>query len=331
MPSFAHLPLLFGPDRKRLSKRHGATSVEELREAGYLAEAVVNFLALLGWHFDSERELFTLSELIGLFSLERVNPAPAVFDAKKLEWMNGVYLRALPTFDLAERLIDYLGERGSPLASQPDRIVEVTPLAQEKIATLAEFEPLCSFLFGPVEIDQEAWDKVAGHERAAEILAAVQAALAACEWTGDGGRGGAARGLRRARPQAARRLRARARGDHRQQHLAGAVRERARARPRRDARAPQRRRRAPRDSDALRDDGGQRMRAGRERAALARRQRAERRAGCQRACRRARARARQGRRASRARAAPRGRRRGCPARALRAMSERVRPYLRPAA
>ncbi|HMG97878.1 MAG TPA: glutamate--tRNA ligase [Gaiellales bacterium] len=185
VPAFAHLPLLFGPDRKRLSKRHGATSVEELREAGYLAEAVVNFLALLGWHFDSERELFTREELIGLFSLERVNPAPAVFDAKKLEWMNGVYLRALPTFDLAERLIAYLGEQGSPLASQPERIVEVTPLAQEKIATLAEFEPLCSFLFGPIEIDQEAWERVAGHERAAEILAAVQASLADCEWNVD--------------------------------------------------------------------------------------------------------------------------------------------------
>ena len=186
VPAFAHLPLLFGPDRKRLSKRHGATSVEELREAGYLAEAVVNFLALLGWHFDSERELFTREELIGLFSLERVNPAPAVFDAKKLEWMNGVYLRALPTFDLAERLIAYLGERGSPLASQPDRIAEVTPLAQEKIATLAEFEPLCSFLFGPIEIDPEAWERVAGHERAAEILATVQAALA--DLRVDGGR-----------------------------------------------------------------------------------------------------------------------------------------------
>jgi len=183
VPSFAHLPLLFGPDRKRLSKRHGATSVEELREAGYLAEAVVNFLALLGWHFDSERELFTREELIGLFSLERVNPAPAVFDAKKLEWMNGVYLRALPTFDLAERLTVFLGDSGSPLANQSERIVEVTPLAQEKIATLADFEPLCSFLFGPVEIDQEAWERVAGHERAAEILAAVQAALADCEWT----------------------------------------------------------------------------------------------------------------------------------------------------
>ena len=185
VPSFAHLPLLFGPDRKRLSKRHGATSIEELREAGFLPEAVVNFLALMGWHFDSERELFTREELVGLFSLERVNPAPAVFDTKKLEWMNGVYLRALPRHDLAERLTAFLQERASPLASQPARIAEVTPLAQEKIATLAEFEPLCAFLFGPVELDQEAWDRVAGHERAAEIMAAAQRALTDCPWTAD--------------------------------------------------------------------------------------------------------------------------------------------------
>ncbi|HEY3614780.1 MAG TPA: glutamate--tRNA ligase, partial [Gaiellales bacterium] len=185
VPSFAHLPLLFGPDKKRLSKRHGATSVEELRDAGYLAEAVVNFLALMGWHFDSERELFTRDELVGLFSLERVSSSPAVFDAKKLEWMNGVYLRALPVFDLAERLTAFLRERGSPLAEQPARIVQVTPLAQEKIATLAEFEPLCSFLFGPVEVDQEAWDRASGHARSAEIMAAVQAVLADCEWTAE--------------------------------------------------------------------------------------------------------------------------------------------------
>ncbi|MDX6541405.1 MAG: nondiscriminating glutamyl-tRNA synthetase [Gaiellales bacterium] len=185
VPTFAHLPLLLGPDRKRLSKRHGATNVEELRDAGYLPEAVVNFLALMGWHFDSERELFTRDELIGLFSLERVNSAPAVFDAKKLEWMNGVYLRALPSFDLAARLTAFLRERGSPLADQPARISEVTPLAQEKISTLADFEPLCSFLFGPVERDEEAWARVAAHERAAEILAAVQSVLAACDWTVD--------------------------------------------------------------------------------------------------------------------------------------------------
>ena len=247
MPSFAHLPLLFGPDSKRLSKRHGATSVEELREAGYLAEAVVNFLALLGWHFDSERELFTLSELIGLFSLERVNPAPAVFDAKKLEWMNGVYLRALPTFDLAERLTRLparsAARRSPPSPSASSRS---TPLAQEKIATLAEFEPLCAFLFGPVEIDEEAWAKVAGHERAAEILDAD------ADGAGQGGLDAssaieaALRGVcERARAQAARRLRPRARRRHGHEHLAGPVRERSRARARRVARAPARRFRTP--------------------------------------------------------------------------------------
>ena len=99
--------------------------------------------------------------------------------------MNGVYLRALPVFDLAERLIGFLAERGSPLAAQPQRIIDVTPLAQEKIATLADFEPLCAFLFGPITIDEEAWERVAGHERAAEILAAVQTTLASCDWTVD--------------------------------------------------------------------------------------------------------------------------------------------------
>ena len=123
------------------------------REAGYLAEAVVNFLALLGWHFDSERELFTREELVGLFSLERVNPAPAVFDAKKLEWMNGVYLRALPT--VRPRRAPHRLPRGSAARRSPRSPTgssRCTPLAQEKIATLAEFEPLCSL---PLRADRD--------------------------------------------------------------------------------------------------------------------------------------------------------------------------------
>ena len=108
VPRFAHLSLILGPNRQRLSKRDGAASVEQLREAGYLPEAVVNYLALLGWSLDGERELFTLDELAGLFSLERVNPAPAVFDHQKLLWMNGVHLRALSQEDLAERLVTFL-------------------------------------------------------------------------------------------------------------------------------------------------------------------------------------------------------------------------------
>ena len=213
---------------------------------GYLAEAVVNFLALLGWHFDSERELFTREELIGLFSLERVNPAPAVFDAKKLEWMNGVYLRALPIVRprrAADRVPRASAARRSPRS--PSAIVEVTPLAQEKIATLAEFEPLCAFLFGPVEIDQEAWERVAGHERAAEILAAVQAALADCEWTVEAIEA-ALRGVCEQLALKPRVVFGLVRVAITGTSISpGPVRERAPARPRRDARAAGRGRRAP--------------------------------------------------------------------------------------
>ena len=171
IPRFAHLSLILGPNRQRLSKRDGAASVEQLREAGYLPEAVVNYLALLGWSLDGERELFTLDELAGLFSLERVNPAPAVFDHQKLLWMNGVHLRALSQDDLTERLVTYLEEVGSPLAAQPERVAEAAPLVHEKIATLAEFEPYCRFLFGPVEIEPDALERMRANPRADEVLA----------------------------------------------------------------------------------------------------------------------------------------------------------------
>src|SRR3954463_7472058 len=108
-PVFAHLPLLHGPDGKKLSKRHGAASVQELRDAGYLPEAVRNYIALLGWGYDESTEFFTTEELIERFSLERVSKSPAVFDEQKLRWMNGHYLRALPADDLARRLDERLG------------------------------------------------------------------------------------------------------------------------------------------------------------------------------------------------------------------------------
>ncbi len=180
-PRFAHLSLILGPNRQRLSKRHGAASVEQLRDEGYLPEAVVNYLALLGWSLDGERELFTLDELAGLFSLERVNPAPAVFDFQKLLWMNGVHLRALSQEVLAERLVTYLTELGSPLAEQPARIAQVAPLVHEKIATLAEFEPYVRFLFGPVEIEPDALERLRANARAGEVLADAGTRLAGLE------------------------------------------------------------------------------------------------------------------------------------------------------
>jgi glutamyl-tRNA synthetase len=111
-PAFAHVPMILGPDGTRLSKRHGAQSVTEFRDAGYLPEAMVNFLALLGWAFDGERELFTLPELAEHFSLARVSRNPAIFNYEKLEWMNGEYFRALPIARRAELVREHLRATG---------------------------------------------------------------------------------------------------------------------------------------------------------------------------------------------------------------------------
>jgi len=112
-PIFGHVPMILGPDGTRLSKRHGAQSVTEFRDAGYLSEALVNFMALLGWAFDGERELFTLAELGEAFTLERCSKNPAIFNYDKLEWMNGEYFRALPLSRRAELVADHLRAAGN--------------------------------------------------------------------------------------------------------------------------------------------------------------------------------------------------------------------------
>ena len=150
-PAYAHLPLLLGPDGKKLSKRHGAASVQELREQGYLAEAVRNYIALLGWGYDDTTTFFTTEELIERFSLERVSRAPAVFDEQKLRWMNGRYLRELPPDELARRLEDLLGRKG---------LEGAVAVAQEKLQTLAEFWPLAGFLVERQPTDRAAWEGV---------------------------------------------------------------------------------------------------------------------------------------------------------------------------
>jgi glutamyl-tRNA synthetase len=143
-PIYAHVPLLHGPDGKKLSKRHGAASVQDLRDAGYLPEAVVNYLALLGWgSAGGDDTFFTVAELQREFALERVSRSPAVFDEQKLRWMNGRYLRELEVADLQTRLEALLGR---PLRG------DVVAIAQEKISTLSEFWPLTRFFFdGPAD------------------------------------------------------------------------------------------------------------------------------------------------------------------------------------
>ena len=157
IPIYAHVPNVFGEDGKKLSKRHGAVSVDEFREAGYIAPTLMNFLSLLGWAPDGETTIMSQDELIDRFSLERVGASPATFDYAKLDWMNGVYLRELSPVDYADALIGYLREQGYDWPE--DRIREATPIVQEKIAKLGEFPEFAGFLFHEVEPDPALLDR----------------------------------------------------------------------------------------------------------------------------------------------------------------------------
>jgi glutamyl-tRNA synthetase len=171
-PRYAHLPLLYGPDGRKLSKRHGAASVQELRAAGYLAEAVDNYIALLGAGFAADREHFTLEELAERFRLERVSKNPAVFDERKLRHMDGEWLRELSTEELTRRLEEYTGRSG---------LRPAVAIAREKIQTLADFWPLVSFLYdGPVD-DPQAFAKTMRRDGAVENLREARVALAQVE------------------------------------------------------------------------------------------------------------------------------------------------------
>jgi len=179
-PLYAHLPLLHGTDGKPLSKRHGAASVQELRDAGYLPEAVRNYLALLGWGYDETTTFFSTEELVERFSLERVSRSPAVFDEQKLRWMNGHYIRELAPSKLAERLRAWMLLQGLPGADDP-RLEQACAAAQEKAQTLAELFGLIEFAFCPLEYDQAAWRKVMTKDGARHRLERARAALAEAE------------------------------------------------------------------------------------------------------------------------------------------------------
>jgi glutamyl-tRNA synthetase len=151
LPLYGHLANILGEDGKKLSKRHGAISVEEFRAEGYIPEALVNYLALLGWSYDDRTEIMSVPELIERFGLDRVGASPAVFDYQKLEHFNGVHLRALSPDDYAAHLLAYLREQG--YAWNEDLVRASVPLVQEKIAKLSEYPRFAGFLFGEVEPD----------------------------------------------------------------------------------------------------------------------------------------------------------------------------------
>lgn len=176
-PRFAHLSRILGPDRAKLSKRHGAHSVLEYRDQGYLPEALVNFLALLGWSLDDKTEIIDRQTLIENFSLERVLPNPAVFNAEKLLWMNGVYIRRLSIEELAEKARPFL-EPALRREVDRDYLLRIIPLVQERIKLLTEVVEMAGFFFqeGPLEYDVDTLlgKRFAGdHRTAAEALVKV--------------------------------------------------------------------------------------------------------------------------------------------------------------
>jgi glutamyl-tRNA synthetase len=173
LPVYAHVPNVNGQDGKKLSKRHGDTGIEEFRKAGYLPDALVNFLALLGWAPDGETTIMSRAELVERFSLERVSPSPAQFDYAKLNWMNGVYLRALSPEEFAHQLVLWLGENGYDWDAE--LVTRTAPLVQEKIAKLSDYPGFAGFFFSDVEPDAAELDG------GGPMLAAAIEALASLE------------------------------------------------------------------------------------------------------------------------------------------------------
>ena len=212
-PVYAHLPLLHGPDGRKLSKRHGAASVQELRAAGYMPDAVRNYLALLGWGAGNDATVLSTEELIARFALKQVSRNPAQFDETKLRWMNGMYIRGLPVGELAGRIAEYIGREGPASArallasaeagprldeAEPrsaeagPRLEEAGPrsaeararmeravaISQEKITTLADFWPLAGFLLGEPPVDDPGARERWLNEQGRAALAQTRAALA---------------------------------------------------------------------------------------------------------------------------------------------------------
>lgn len=173
-PQFAHLPLLLGPDRSKLSKRHGAVSLNEYRKMGILPEAMVNFLALLGWYPRDQQEIKTREQLVAEFELSEVKPSGAIFDLEKLMWMNGHYIRQKPVDELAKMIVPYFAEQkwinDPPTEAEWQYLLEVTPLIQERMRTLSEAVELAEFFYrDPESYDDKARQRLS-KDGVAELL-----------------------------------------------------------------------------------------------------------------------------------------------------------------
>lgn len=158
-PQFAHIPMILGPDKSKLSKRHGATSIDDYKNQGFLADAIVNFISLLGWNPGTDQEIFTREDLIKQFSVERVQKSGAVFNIEKLKWLNGNYIRNLKIDELIQLCIPYLQEASlmvlAPSEQELAGLEKVIPLEQSRIQTISEISSHIDYFFKEPQIDQK--------------------------------------------------------------------------------------------------------------------------------------------------------------------------------
>ncbi len=175
-PVYCHLPMVMGKDGKKLSKRHGATAVREFREGGYLPEAVINYVSLVGWSYDDSREFFTKEELEKLFDLKKINKAPGIFDYKKLEWFNGQYIRMKTDEELKVLLLPHLLKAGfvsdPPTKEEEEILSGLIPLVKERLRTISGIADLVRFIFEEINEynPEEAVPKRLSLEQTIEVL-----------------------------------------------------------------------------------------------------------------------------------------------------------------
>jgi glutamyl-tRNA synthetase len=189
VPLFAHLSMIWGSDGKKLSKRHGATSVEAFRDEGYLPEALLNYLALLGWSLDGETTIIPAETLKTHFSLERISMSPAVFDFEKLEWMNGVYIREMDRAEFVERMIPWLAAAGlgstQDLEARREWLLELAPMVADRAKRMTDIAPMVRYLFADeIALEPAAVQKTLSGDEARRALVATRDALAQlASWT----------------------------------------------------------------------------------------------------------------------------------------------------
>lgn len=188
VPNFAHLSMIYGADHKKLSKRHGATGVEEYKNMGYLPEALLNYLALLGWSLDGETTIIPREVLAKEFSLERISKNPAVFDLKKLEWINGQYLNEMEAEKFAPLMVECLAADGlctlADFEGKKSWFTMLAPLVSERIKLTSEIADMVSFLFvDEIEVDERSYNRVLAKDGAVESLTAALNKLESLEFS----------------------------------------------------------------------------------------------------------------------------------------------------